>query len=304
MYGTYYRKGVDIRMKQSYKLPTSLDKSYLDHEVALQTKGGVGLRPLPLKVILVWIGALFFVFMTVFSENLPMHYLPIWGKILYGLSFIAFVFFVTTSDGGGQPRYRAIRNMGTYMFRRSSRIVRTRNTDNATAFYHILNIKDISDESGMIMFMDGTYGYAYRVVGNASALLFDSDKEAIINRVDNFYRKMPDYIRMNYITIKEPQKVVLQKQELKKLYNNRDNDDKDIQAIIKASHDKLDKFVGGEFKSIHQYLILIANSKEYANKAHSILASEFSNSSLMFSAVEPLYKADVCELLHRIYAGE
>ncbi len=46
-------------MKQSYKIATSLDRSYLDVEVAMQTKSGMGFRPLPFYVLIIWIVAIF-----------------------------------------------------------------------------------------------------------------------------------------------------------------------------------------------------------------------------------------------------
>lgn len=291
-------------MKQSYKIPTSLDVSYLDTEIALQTNGGVGLRPLPLKVILVWIAAIFGSFLLCMSQSLPFHYLNLIGKALFIGSILAITFFVTISDRGGQTRFKAIRHMCIYMFQRSSRILKTRSTDPATAFYHLVGIKDINKKNGMIAYLDGTFGYMYRVVGNASALLFDADKEAIITRVDNFYRKIPEYIRLEYITVKEPQKVSSQKAYIKKLYRERDSKDKDIQKIMQDSYDVLDKFVGGEFKSVHQYLLLVAGSKEYLNQAHTILANECSNSGLMFRNADPLYYDDVTAIYRTIYAGE
>ncbi len=290
-------------MKASYKIPTNLDVSYLDTEVALQTNGGVGLRPLPLKVILVWIAAVFGSFIMCFTQALPFHYLNPLFKVLFMGSVLAFVFLVTTTDKGGQSRFKALRYMATYMFNKSTRVLKTRRTDNPTAFYRMVGVKDIDENTGLITFLDGTCGFMYRVVGNASALLFDSDKAAIIDRVDNFYRKMPEYIRIEYITVKEPQKVIRQKMNFKKLFRERDNNDKDIQKIMQDSYDVLDKFVGSEFKSIHQYLLLVAGSKEYAAKAHSILSNEVHNSSLMFNTVEALYKEDVEFVYHTIYAA-
>lgn len=289
-------------MKQSYKIATSLDRSYLDVEVALQAKSGVGLRPLPLSVIAVWIAAVFGGFMIIVNEALPIHYLPLWGKILFFIALLAFVFFATSRDGGNQSRFSAMRNMAAYMFQKNTRIIKTRGTDSATAFARMVGIKDIDEKTGVVTYSDGTYAYFYRVVGNASSLLFDSDKEAIVNRVDNFYRKMPDFIRLGFITVKEPQKVVTQKLHMKKLYQNLDNADKDLRNLMKENYRIMDEYVGGEFKSIHQYLILYAYSKEYLNKAHSILANEAGSSGLMFSQVEPLYKEEVEKLLHTIYA--
>lgn len=290
-------------MKQTYKIATSLDRSYLDVEVALQTKGGVGLRPLPLVTIAVWIAAIFGGFLMVSSKSLPLSYLPLWGKISFMAALAGFTFFATSRDGGNQTRFTAIRNMCIYMFKKSTRVVKTRSTDPATQFYRIVGIKEIHEKTGMISYMDGSFAYAYRVTGNASSLLFDSDKDAIVNRVDNFYRKMPDFIRCAYVTVKEAQKVVTNKLYMRKLYDNLDNADKDLRNIMKENYRMLDEYVGRDFKSIHQYLFLFANSKEYVNKAHTILANEAHSSGLMFSAVEPLYKEEVERLLHTIYAG-
>ena len=291
-------------MKPSYKIATSLDRSYFDVEVALQTKGGVGLRPLPLATIAVWIAAIFGGFILVTNQDLPLSHLPLWAKIVFMLALAAFTYFATSRDGGNQSRFMAIRNMAEYMFIRKSRLVKTRSTDPATQFARIVGIKSIDERTGMLTYSDSTVAYIYRITGNASNLLFDSDKEAIITRVDNFYRKMPDFIRMAFVTVKESQKVDLQKAHMKRLFQMRDNRDIDIERIMKLNYKMLDEFVGGDFKSIHQYLILFAGSKEYLDKAHSILDNECHSSTLMFSAMEPLYKDDVIRLLHTIYAGD
>ena len=291
-------------MKQSYKIPTSLEKSYLDTEVALQAKSGVGLRPLPLKVIGLWIAAITIVFLSVMSDSLPIHYLPIGLKILYGVSILAMVFFASMPDAGGQSRFAALRCMCTYMFNKKSRLLKTRTTDNPTLLYYMIGIKDIDTQTGMITFIDGSVCFVYRVVGNASSLLFDDDKGRIIDRVDNFYRKLPDYMRVSYVTIKEPQKVISQKYNIKQLFKKLDTRDKDIHLILQESYNTLDTFVGKEFKSLHQYMFLYANSKEYLMKAHSIVENEHNSSSLMFSSIEPLYYDDVVRCLHTIYAGE
>lgn len=291
-------------MKQSYKIPISLDKNYMDVEVALQAKSGVGLRPLPLRTILVWIAAVAIGFISLVSEDLPMIYLPIIGKIMYMGGLLGFVFFITARDSGGQSRFMAIRNMTNYMINKTDRVLKTRTTDNATAFANMVGIVEINQKTGMMTLNDGTYAYLYRVVGNASALLFDSDKVAIIDRVDNFYRKMPDHVRCEFITVKEPQKVVTQKLYMKNLYRNLDNTDKDIHKIMQESYKTLDEYVGNEFKSIHQYLMIVTGNKDDLNKAHTIVANEANNSSLMFNAMEPLYEDDILRLFHTIYSAD
>lgn len=291
-------------MKNVYRIATSLDRSYMDVEVALQAKSGVGLRPLPLYTLLIWILAIFGSFLIVVTDALPIQFLPLPLRGLFMLLCIAFTYVATSRDGGNQTRMAAIRNMATYMFVKPSRILKTRSTDPATMFYRLVGIKDISKKTGMVTYMDGTVAYFYRVVGNASSLLFDSDKDAVINRVDNFFRKIPDFIRCEIVTVKEPQKVVTNKVRMKELYAGLKIRDKDLIGIMQESYKNLDEYVGGEFKSIHQYLILYAGSKEYVNKAHSILVNELQGSGLMFSSAEPLYEDDVVRFLHTVYGED
>ena len=290
-------------MKQVYKIPSSLDKSYLDTEVAVQASNGMGLRPLPLKTILLWIASIFVAFLMIFSTSFTIHYLPLPLRILFSISLLAAVFILSSKDPGGQTRFSAMRNMATYMFIRKSRLLRTRNTDAANDFYRLVGIKKIDKRSGMVEFTDNTYGYFYRVVGNASALLFDGDKTVIIDRVDNFYRKFPDWLRVEYITVKEPQKVIRQKANLKQLFRGLDNSDKDIHYIMHEYYRVLDEFVGHEFKSMHQYMLITANSKEYCNKGASIIQNEADNSRLMFKEIEPLYYDDVEHFLWTVYSS-
>ena len=287
-------------MKSVYRIATSLDRSYMDVEVALQAKSGVGLRPLPLSTILVWIAAIFGSFLLVSTDLLPLRLLPLGLRGLFMLLCMGFTYVATSRDGGNQSRMAAIRNMATYMFVKPSRILKTRSTDPATMFYRLVGIKEINKKTGMVTYLDGTVAYFYRVVGNASSLLFDSDKDAVITRVDNFYRKLPDYVRCEIVTVKEPQKVVTNKVRMKELYAGLRIRDKELIDLMQQSYRNLDEYVGGEFKSIHQYMILYAGSKEYVNKAHSILVNEVQGSGLMISTAEPLYEDDVIRLLHTI----
>lgn len=291
-------------MKQVYKIATSLDRSYLDVEVALQHKSGVGLRPMPFYTIIIWIIAIFGGLMMLSSEYLPFHNLPFVFQAIFYITLLTFTYFVSSRDKGNQMRFMALRNMYTYMFVKGDRIIKTRNTDPSTAFYRLTKIKGVDDKTGVITFSDGTVAYAYRVVGNASSLLFDSDKGEIVNRVDNFYRKMPDNIRIEYVTVKEPQKVVTQKFRLKQLYQALRIRDKDLLKLMEESYEVLDKYVGGEFKSIHQYMLMFAGTKDQLDKAHSIIVNEVHNSGLMISDLEPLYIEDVKNLMHTVYAGD
>ena len=153
----------------------------------------------------------------------------------------------------------------------------------------------------MFVFVDGTYGYWYRVVGSASVLLFDSDRDAIINRVDNFYRKWKYETEIVFLTAKEAQKVYRQVSSLQRRYENIRNDDPDLRELAEEQFKILRDHIGSEFRSIHQYMLLKSNDKESLRTANNILQTEVDNSSLMIRQCVPLDKTDVLQMLASIY---
>ena len=80
------------KVKNTYKIPASLDSSYLDMEIAVQNKNGVGLRPLPVRVLLVWLIGIIAGFWFVFSGGSPLGKSGIGLKILFAIVWILFLF--------------------------------------------------------------------------------------------------------------------------------------------------------------------------------------------------------------------
>ena len=91
---------------------------------------------------------------------------------------------------------------------------------------------------------------------------------------------------------------------MKQLFRNFKQHDPDIDYIMDLNYQKMHRFVGSQFKSMHQYLLITTGSIELLNKAHSILNNEIASSGLMFSAMEALYKDDVERLLRTIYSAD
>lgn len=289
-------------MKQSYKVPYSLNKTRGDMEIAVQNKDGIGFKSTPVKLILFYLAGSLLALFSILGTLPFVATLPIGFRIVMGVLFIALAWLFTQKDAAGMPKYAVIPELLKFMFVKSSRIIHTRNTDNWDNLYAAMGIKDIDGKTGLITYLDGTLGYMYRVVGSASALLFDEDKARIIDRVDNFYRRVLDSVTYEYITVKEAQKCNLQKYNMQQLNKKLTTDDPDLKNLIKDEYNVLRDFVGNDFKSIHQYLILKSDNKEDLVRANTMLANEYSNSSLMFSEIEFLYKKEVMRMLKCIYA--
>ena len=60
-----------MAVKESYKIPTSIDESYMNMEITLKNKEGIGLKPLPIGFILIWICSILAAVFLVANEHSP-----------------------------------------------------------------------------------------------------------------------------------------------------------------------------------------------------------------------------------------
>ena len=288
--------------KQSYKIPASLDENYMNMEIAIQNKEGVGLKPLPVRVILAWIaGLLALVYFDLKGDSIIVE-AGIGIRILFAIVWIAFLFYVTKIDGTHKMQIELIPALLTYI-QKSNRHVLTRKGENAVPFYSIAGIESIDPESGRVKYSDGTYAYWFSVVGTASVLLFPQDRDMILDHVDQFYRKVTPDCEIIFMTTKEPQRVSLQLAHLISQYKHRTYDCEGIKQLVKEQDDALTNFVGKEFKSLHQYMIVKGDTVEALTQMNTIIQSEANNSALMFRHISALYKDDIEKALRLVYAG-
>lgn len=287
--------------KDVYKIPDTLDKSMGDMQISLQSADGVGVKPMPIKIILMWVCSAILWFLCVaktFIGSGGIAAIVIFTALWFGMTAL-----LLARDKTGVPQAALVVSMLNYL-PKSMRYVITRNNAPAKDFYQIAGIEDIDGEKGLITFSDGTYGYMYRVVGTGSVLLFDEDRKAILDRVDSFYRKMKPEYEMIFITSKEAQKVYRQVAAMKRRYDSLAPDDDELRALADTEYRVLKNYVGGSFRSIHQYLILKADNAEALIVAKNMLQSEVENSTMMFKQCTALFGDDIYEVLRTIYKGK
>lgn len=286
--------------KKSYKIPAGMNATYADMEIAIMTKDGIGARPLPVKVILTYIGSFMLCFMTVNKTFISRGNFA--QKAVFVVLWVLMTLLLATFDKTKRMQIQLLPTLADYV-PKVNRHIRTRTSNTANAFYAISNGIEI-DDNGLCTFADGTYGYWYRVVGSASILLFEEDKEAILNRVDAFYRKIGTDVECIFMTAKESQKVYRQIANLKRRYDVLTTDDSDLLELADTQYSVLKNYVGGTFKSIHQYLILKADNKEALTMNKNVLQSEVENSSLMIKQCTPIYRDDIHEVCRVIFRGK
>lgn len=286
--------------KRNYSIPYTLDSSYLDMEIAVQNDSGLGFRPFPIKtILLVLLGVLscFLLVSKTFIANGT-----IIQKGIFILLWIGLCLLLLTTNKQKQIGLEKITSLMMYM-NPDSRFISTRAVDNANNVVKICGYDSI-DEDGTINYTDNSVGVVFDIIGNASILLFDDHKNAILDRVDNHYRKMKPGTTYQFITRKEPQNVYLQVASIDERHNEMTVYDEDLEAMFATNKYVISELVGQRFKSLHQYLIIQAPNKEELDLALNVFFSEVENSELMLKYAAQLDRNEVIEFMTPIYGSK
>lgn len=285
--------------KQVYKIPTSLKRSLLDHEITL-SGGGFQAKPLPVKVLLFWVVSILTLFWVTTSSFVASS--AWWLIALVVIWWLVATGFMGQYSKTKEMKFMSVPALMEYMPVAARRVL-TRKSANPSAFHSVVRIDSI-DETGLIKYSDGGYGQAYLVVGSASILLFEEDRKAILNAVDSFWRKVDTTCEYIFMTTKEPQRVFRQIANLERRNLRLDTRDPELKELLDEQYDILTGYVGAEFKSIHQYLVIKADNLEALQRAHTVLQSEVEGSALMIKGCTMLDGAEATEMLSVLYRGK
>lgn len=284
--------------KTSYQVPVSLNRSFLDFEIPL-SGGGFSLPPTPIKQLL-FIGAgILLVLWACTSTFIGNSGLPLIIIFVIWSSIVIFYFGGLTKTK--ELRIQSLVPLLNYV-PQSARVVTTRRSSNPSGFHSIVGIRDISND-GTIFFNDGGVGQMYLVVGSASYLLFEDDRVAILDRVDAFWRKIDTTCQWAFITTKESQRIYHQVANLERRNQNLEIRDPDLIELQNEQYDILTEHVGGQFTSIHQYLLVKGTSEDSLRRGHKVLQAEVESSSLMIRELTLLDRSEVEPMLAMFYQG-
>lgn len=283
-------------VKSTYKIPVSIDRSRLDHKITLQAFQ-LKSRPIPIKVILYWLAFSFVTAWIVLQSPLSEAPWIILVLLVIWMSITAAVLGKQTKTG--DMKFMQLPALLEYLPTRQRRVM-TRLGSKPYGFLSIVGIKDI-EASGIIRYVNGDVGQLYSVVGSASALLFEGDRNAIVRRVDNFYRKIDSGASWCFLTTKESQRVFQQIAAIEHQNRALQHRDRELLELEQEKLDVLINEVGGQFNSLHQYLLIRAPGMKELKAAHQVLRSERENSSLMFRRCELLNGPDGLDVLRSVY---
>ena len=286
--------------KQIYKVPTSLDMSYLDIEIALQDDSGAGLRPIPIKSIMIWCGSVMCL-LIICLHSFIKEAGPVW-MVLFGILWLLATYFYGKPDGSGRLGISLVPVLLKYMPKKA-RQLKTRAGDNALDFMYLTGLSEKGiDKRNTIYWNDGTVGVGFRVVGTASILLFDEDRSAILDRVGNFYMKLDSDTQVIFDTTKEAQKVENQLRYTRLQFANRDvKNVPGLNKLYRERYDVLHDYVGERFPSIHQYMFVKCKNYEALERFMAMFYQETTNSSRMFKKTTLMTADDVYEYFGGLY---
>lgn len=287
--------------KPAYKIPATLDQSWGDMEITLQSNSGVGIRPMPIKLILTYIVSFLvcaYVVLNTFVKDGGFWIVP------FVIIWVILTFLLLKRDDTDLPQYQLVTTLLDYLPKPMRRLS-CRPDDDVRNVMPFVGVFNYDPSTGLMEFVDGTFGYAFMVTGSASVLLFDEDQAAILDRVDSFFRKIHEDVELIFITNKEAQKVNRQLDaELARYAKFSPDEDPDLKQLSDTRFRCLRDYVGGTFRSIHQYLVLKADNKEALEVAKNVLRGEVENSALMFKRCVGLAGDDVNKMFYSIYKGK
>lgn len=286
-------------MEKRYHIPTSLDVNMLSKTITLFKN-----QSAPIKASLLFEGIGAFLSVCWFLSLPIIKSGSFMVKLTMAACFAGLFYLIFVPDATGVIKADMVPAAINYFFKPINRKIVVRQNRPANGMMILSDIDYVEDHTGLIHFLDGTVGFAYSVVGNASRLLFDQDQELILERVDRWYRKMGRNYEFIYITDREAQSVTNQINSLKERYAKLDVDDDDLNAIANMNYRFLDRVVGSTFKSVNQYLIIKADNGESLMRAKATLINEVADSALVFNRCEALMKPQIEKLLGKIFQGK
>ncbi|WP_078598696.1 hypothetical protein [Evansella clarkii] len=274
--------------KQRFKIPATLDVSYFDMEFNVKSKNGVGInRPVSAKVILFALLAAFGWFYLIFQTFIGKGGVPL--IIGFTIAWVALSVLLVKADKTNRTGLELVFSMINYL-PKSGRYVPVRMSDAVYPLQHLLNIKTVDPEDGRIHYLDGQIGYCYHVVGSASALMFEQDKQIILDKVDSFYRKLPVGVEVIYDTVYEGHSVDEQLEAVRRTKKELNVKSKGLNTLLKEQHDILKYAINNNqgLTSLHQYLVVRAPSEAALTEFENLLIGDVEADGMMFRLAKTL----------------
>lgn len=290
--------------KNGYRIPASLDQTHLDRVISLSQNPNSPVGLVSVKTILAYLGTAASVGvgwkLGMFKGN------SLIFNIVYVVLLFLFVSKLINTTRTGELAYSNLYALSDYLPRYMRKLSTTRNSK-VDAFYKLYGIASVNNDNGDIRYTNGDQGALLAVSGSGSILVFDEDKDAILDANDSFWRRIDVGAYITQITIKEGQKVDLQLGNYQRRWDrvavsDISDDMKNILGdMMDAEVDVLANDIAVNYRSIHQYWLLRASNKEALRSLKTLIKSEIDNSGLVVRSARTQYYDDVVRMSNSIF---
>lgn len=268
-----------LNNRQGYAVRYGLDQSWWQLPVSFSSNPKKSNR-LSLMQVLIIIGSVLLC-AILFGKTPALHGSMI-ANIAWILGYVGLFYLLAMPTKTYNYGVKMIKPMINYYGDRH-RLITTRPTANAAVvgeFYGYGNatIKRNGERQkvgitrdGYILRNDGTLMAIVEVEGNLSSYLQNYVIDQIIDSATTFYRSIPKTTEVHFITKQTTQRVVTQILHEHERINNLKQiqasmaDPKDLQPLVEIENKKLSAlqdYVGTEFKTLRQFAVIQAESKE------------------------------------------
>lgn len=285
-------------MRTRFKLPFSLNVNQLDLAINLSSKNGIQFkRQVTLRVLL--IAMLGFLLYLVLVLKTPMGISGgVLGLIIWSVGYIWILFKICTPTLTKQVGMSEIMPMLKYLDGRNRKVT-TKKISFKDEVESLIGIVNVDEDTGLIEFNTGEIGYVYEVIGNASILMFDDDRDRVLQGTRNFYRKITPNVSIIFDYVTQPQKVDRNVQHVIGQFDDLQYQSKGLKDLLVNQAAVLDNFVGQQFKSMHQFMIVRAKDRDSLNDLENWIAIQMETNFL--KSCRGLSGTDTLEYLKDMY---
>jgi len=186
--------------KKSYRIPHSLNVSRLQAPVILTGKKGQGPFKRPIKISTVIMLALLGLVVPMFMYmNTGISEGSWLGLAIMLIGWELFVALLIIPQENGDEGYKMLWPTIGYWLDTHGRIVSTRGDADVAEVSDVLQIRKI-DNQGIITFVNGWVGRAYEVDGHASNMLFEDEKNYVIDAFERWLSLLPPNVSVSIPT--------------------------------------------------------------------------------------------------------
>lgn len=248
-------------MRTRFSFPTSLNTSFLDVAVMLTSeKNAIQVKKqITVRVLLILIVGIFiYLFLAIQS---PLGKGGVLGIIWWTIGYFWILILLALPTDSKLVGLNLIIPTIKYS-QKENRKVDSRSISPSDKIGSVVGIESILKSNGKVIYSNGEVGFVAEVIGNASVLMFEEDQQVVLTDTRNFYRKLTPNISLIIDSVTESQRVhnqietLLERKEKMKFNSPALNELIDSQISVLAS------YVGEEFKSLHQYMVVRAKNDD------------------------------------------